>query len=195
MINSHPQAMEFHAFTTRYNGRTHRIITEVGVSSAFDPANPPAIPPVHYRTKALWDTGATGSVITQSTAVALGLTPVGNALVNHAGGTSPSATYLVNVMLPNNVSVAGVLVTECHDVAGDFGAIIGMDIIMSGDLSLSCVDGKSMMSFRIPSLGENDYVKEANRIQFAGVGRNDPCPCGEKHKDGKPMKFKHCHGK
>jgi preprotein translocase subunit SecA len=27
------------------------------------------------------------------------------------------------------------------------------------------------------------------------VGRNDPCPCGAKHDDGRPMKYKHCHGK
>ena len=27
------------------------------------------------------------------------------------------------------------------------------------------------------------------------VGRNDPCPCGEKHPDGRPIKYKHCHGK
>ncbi|HEY9586187.1 MAG TPA: preprotein translocase subunit SecA [Candidatus Paceibacterota bacterium] len=31
--------------------------------------------------------------------------------------------------------------------------------------------------------------------EFAGVGRNDPCPCGAKHPDGRPKKFKHCHGK
>ncbi|MDP3735022.1 MAG: preprotein translocase subunit SecA [bacterium] len=27
------------------------------------------------------------------------------------------------------------------------------------------------------------------------VGRNDPCPCGAKHPDGRPIKYKHCHGK
>ena len=27
------------------------------------------------------------------------------------------------------------------------------------------------------------------------VGRNDPCPCGAKHSDGRPIKYKHCHGK
>ena len=26
-------------------------------------------------------------------------------------------------------------------------------------------------------------------------GRNDPCPCGAKHSDGRPVKYKHCHGK
>ena len=27
------------------------------------------------------------------------------------------------------------------------------------------------------------------------IGRNDPCWCGAKHPDGRPIKYKHCHGK
>jgi uncharacterized protein YecA (UPF0149 family) len=27
------------------------------------------------------------------------------------------------------------------------------------------------------------------------AGRNDPCPCGAKNSDGRPIKYKHCHGK
>jgi len=27
------------------------------------------------------------------------------------------------------------------------------------------------------------------------LGRNDPCPCGAKKPDGRPVKYKHCHGK
>jgi len=27
------------------------------------------------------------------------------------------------------------------------------------------------------------------------LGRNDPCPCGAKHPDGRPVKYKHCHGR
>ena len=61
---------------------------------------------------ALWDTGATKSVITDVTALALNLTPVGSAMVGHAGGISPSNTYLVNFLLPNNVGIPGVLVTN-----------------------------------------------------------------------------------
>ena len=29
----------------------------------------------------------------------------------------------------------------------------------------------------------------------AKAGRNDPCPCGAVKSDGRPVKFKHCHGK
>jgi len=27
------------------------------------------------------------------------------------------------------------------------------------------------------------------------VGRNEPCPCGAKKSDGRPVKYKHCHGR
>jgi uncharacterized protein len=30
---------------------------------------------------------------------------------------------------------------------------------------------------------------------FAKAGRNDPCPCGATDENGRPIKFKHCHGK
>ncbi|MBI4193081.1 MAG: preprotein translocase subunit SecA [Candidatus Colwellbacteria bacterium] len=36
---------------------------------------------------------------------------------------------------------------------------------------------------------------ELPREVLAQTGRNDPCPCGAKHPDGRPVKFKKCHGK
>ncbi|MBI3139488.1 MAG: SEC-C domain-containing protein [Sphingobacteriales bacterium] len=75
-----------------------------------------------------------------------------------------------------------------------------MDIITLGDFSITNHNGDTCMSFRLPSSHEIDYVKNLNYgitpvknigppSEFAGVKRNDPCPCGS----GK--KFKHCHDK
>ncbi|MFA7253642.1 MAG: preprotein translocase subunit SecA [Patescibacteria group bacterium] len=33
------------------------------------------------------------------------------------------------------------------------------------------------------------------RNKLSKVGRNDPCPCGATKADGRPVKYKHCHGK
>jgi hypothetical protein len=68
-----------------------------------------------------------------------------------------------------------------------------MDIISLGDFAITNVGGESCMSFRTPSLLTIDYVVEANKIAWARVGRNDPCPCGKKKADGSPVLFKHCH--
>lgn len=91
--------------------------------------------------------------------------------------------------------MVGVLVCECQNIVGNFGAIVGMDIITKGDLAMTNVNGNTCMTFRIPSIQSIDYVYEARRIRYAGTGRNAPCPCGKKNAQGKPVKFKHCHGR
>jgi hypothetical protein len=179
---------EFHAFTIKANGRLDRLITDIGVSAGFDPADPPNPVPPSKPTKALWDTGASKSVVSTSFVQSLGLAPVGTSQVHHGDGESTRNTYLVNLYLPNKVCIAGVLVTEFPASQKVFDVLVGMDVICHGDLSITNVDGKTTMSFRTPSCESIDYVVTANRMQFAGVGRNDPCPC----KSGK--KFKKCHG-
>jgi len=46
----------------------------------------------------------------------------------------------------------------------------------------------------IPKLDIALASKKANirSAKRRGLGRNDPCPCGKKTSDGKPVKFKHC---
>jgi len=185
----------FHALTIKYNGVTNRIVTELRLSEAFDPTQPPEEPVLQCKTGALWDTGATKSVITGATANSLGLVPSGSTRVVHAGGSSEQNTYLVNFYLPNNVLVAGVQVSECVDIAGSFGAIIGMDIIGMGDLAITNVDQQTCMTFRIPSVQCVDYVTEANEVNLANAKLDEPCPCGNKDENGNPVKFKDCHGK
>ena len=105
----------------------------------------------------------------------------------HANGVDEKATYLVNFALPHSVGVSGVVASE---FAGSqaIDALIGMDVIGLGDLAITHVGGRTCMSFRMPSHGTIDYVKEFNAILFRGVGRNAPCPCGAN------KKFKFCHG-
>ena len=134
-------------------------------------------------------------MITRATAEALQLVPVGQTTVNHAGGCSQASTYVVNIILPNKVGFAGILVSECPDVAGDFGAIVGMDIISQADLSITNVGGQTVMSSRTPSIQPIDYVDRSTSDRFAGTNRNAPCPCGKQGPDGKPVKYKNCHGK
>ena len=178
----------FQAFTFKANGRIDRIVTDLVVLPAFDPKSPPVPGPPRVATKALWDTGATKSVLSSELVKALGLAAAGVTRVNHAGGTSTSSTYMVNLELPHGVGVAGILATEFPAGSIGFGAIVGMDVICHGDLAITNVAGNTWFSFRTPSCEAIDYVVEANRMRFVGVGRNDPCPCGS----GK--KFKKCHG-
>lgn len=178
------------AFTQRYEGLTNVLRSECVVSQAFDPTE--ASRPDSCKVTCVWDTGATNSVVSPRLAKVLKLLPTGRVLVNDASGQKISNTYMVNVMLPNNVGIPFLQVTE--GVLAGFDMLIGMDIISKGDFSISCSGGKTVFSFQLPSTHEIDYV-DGKMTQTPLVkaekepGRNDPCPCGS----GK--KYKHCHGK
>lgn len=183
----------FQAFTTTYTGIANRIVVPIQVADAFDPRVTPSANPEWCQTQALWDTGATNTVITGATAAALKLVPPGVMRVTHAGGTDLRNTYVINVLLPNRVLVTGIQASDCHNTVGNFGMIVGMDIISKGDLAITNFGGKTCMTFRIPSVERIDYVQEFNRRLFAGTSPNAPCPCGAVDANGKPVKFKRCH--
>lgn len=118
--------------------------------------------PSRIEFKALWDTGATNSVITQNVVDACGLESDGfKEGVHHAFGTEENVPiYFVNFVLLNKVKVQGIPVTvgKMHGV----DILIGMDIIGLGDFALTNMDGKTKFSFRIPSIADIDFVAEVN---------------------------------
>lgn len=116
-----------------------------------------------FQVKAIWDTGATATVITDNVVKALGLVPTGMSHVNTANGLAIQNTYIVDVVLPNGLRVTDVTVTGATALSGGCEVLIGMDIITLGDLSITHYKGSTCMSFRIPSLHEVDYVK---RLDF-----------------------------
>ncbi|MBU1092439.1 retropepsin-like domain-containing protein [Patescibacteria group bacterium] len=177
-----------HAFTIRYNGLTRVLMTEVGVSIPFLGTPDQTQKIVVEKYQGIWDTGATGSVVTKRVVDKLGLKPIGAQKVYHAGGESVSSVYLVNIALPSNVMVQGVKVTE-GDLPPKGGAdlLIGMDIIGLGDFSVSHVGGKSTMSFRMPSCRETDYIGEANLQNMKSHFQKKRAPTS-KHQNKKKTK-------
>jgi predicted aspartyl protease len=156
------------------------------------PHEPTRLPIETFR--GLWDTGASTSAITKHVADKLGLIPTGIVSFTHAGGSSATNTYLVNIILPNNVEIRSLRV--CEGILSGQDVLIGMDIIGLGDFSICLKDGKTKFSFQIPSTHDMDFVQEIQKettTHVSGhdkkVGRNDTCPCGS----GK--KYKLCHGR
>ena len=70
-------------------------------------------------------------------------------------------TYLVNLVLPNGVSMVGVRVVEGSVSGGEI--LIGMDVIGQGDFAITHHEGKTTWSFRSPSCDEIDFVPSADR--------------------------------
>ena len=184
------------ALTTAYNGISHVLQSKVFISTAFDPVtHVKPIQPQDCGAKeynAIWDTGATNTVISPKIAQECGLKPISVVQVHTANGERLSQVYLVSIFLPNHVVFPQVRVTEGTISGAD--ALIGMDIITQGDFVISNKDKNTVFSFRIPSVERIDFVKQTpTKIEVDGkmlnkVGRNDLCPCGS----GK--KYKRCHG-
>ncbi|MBI3232244.1 MAG: clan AA aspartic protease, partial [Candidatus Doudnabacteria bacterium] len=131
--------------------------SEVGVSEPFVP--PANIVNIDVKVqikkfKAIWDTGATHSVITSKIVQELNLKPVGMTVVHTANGQAHQKQYIVNFYLPNQVMFSMLRVTEAPLHETDI--LIGMDIISQGDFCISNFEGKTVLTFRMPSCAEID---------------------------------------
>ncbi len=182
------RGLQAQSFTSRYDGKSNVLANQVGITAAFDPTEPPTQPPIMFD--AVWDTGATNSVVTSNVVAQCGLKPSGMVDVHTAQGSHTTETYLVGIHLPNRVAFPSVKVSK-GTIRG-FDVLIGMDIIGTGDFAVTNRDGKTVFSFRIPSMECIDFVKDTQSLKPASldrIGRNAPCPCGS----GK--KYKRCCGK
>jgi len=191
-----PKRLESQSFTSSYSGLSNVLENTIAVCQAYGSEKKPN-KYLEKEYKAIWDTGATGSVITKKVVLDLGLKSVAMTQMKTAGGVVDSPVYIVSIKLPNKVRMAFVKVSQADDLGGSSDILIGMDIIATGDFAVTNIDGKTVFSFRWPSLERIDFVKEtkygvktrkilSNRELPTRIRPNDQCPCGS----GK--KFKNC---
>lgn len=181
------QNIPFRSFTLSAQGRLNVLKTHAVVSAAFDPiVNSPR--PTEVEFEAIWDTGATNSVISQKVVDDCGLKPTGMTIVHTGNGSRNSEVYFVNILLPNRVRFAHIRATK-GDMSPQTHLLIGMDIISQGDFAITNKGDQTCFSFRCPSAERIDFVKSQPIHSSSRQGRNERCACGS----GK--KFKHCCGK
>lgn len=83
---------------------------------------------------ALWDTGATLCYISENVVEQLSLVATGAARVSTPSSESESLdTYLVDLLLPNDILIKDVVVASSKIGAQGIGLLVGMDIITRGD--------------------------------------------------------------
>lgn len=143
--------------------------------------------------KALWDTGAMCTCISTQLATELGLLPDDYGWVNGANN-KPFRAPIYSVQLKMGHFVIPYLRVYGLPMDGqENDVIIGMDVMVKGDLSITNYEGKTVLSFREPSISKIDYVEELRKYdQMHKVymkSKNEKCPCGS----GK--KWINCHGK
>ena len=135
------------AFTTIYQGITRELRTLVVFNGK------------EYT--ALWDKGASGTVIRKDLAHELGLQPVSFAKIHTANGDCVSGIYIMMLELPNKVILSNLAVCD-GILTSDIDFLIGMDVISKGDFAISNFNGQTTLTFRIPSAEKTDYVKQSN---------------------------------
>jgi hypothetical protein len=178
--------------TANHKGIARVIRGPAVVRAAYDPNLDVSKHPPPHKVFAIWDTGATGSVITQAVVDQCSLKQIGLKKVCGVHSEEISPVFLVNIELPN-VGFPNIAVTLGRLPAGT-DVLIGMDIISRGDFAITNHAGNTVFTFRTPSCGKIDFVADAKSghtpVKLAPVvGRNSRCPCGS------GRKFKNCCGK
>jgi len=138
-----------HAFTTTNTSIVNQLRNAVIVK-------PNKTGGVYGERIAVWDTGAMKTTVSSRIVSDFGLRAVKYAPVSTPNGKSIAACYYVDILLPNSLTVADVLVVE--GTLDNFDVLIGMDIISMGDFAVSNYNGKTVFSFRIPSVASIDFV-------------------------------------
>lgn len=162
------QATAVHCFTTiSTSGILRELRNDCLVSEAFDTSEP--LPhPTAMQFSALWDTGASNTVITQKVVDQCGLKPIGLTETHGVGGAHNTEVYLINIVLANKVMFRGLQVIRGDLLQIDL--LIGMDIIAAGDFAVTNAGGKTMFSYRFPSSGHIDFVQQLNHDKL----KNNP---------------------
>ena len=147
--------MSFQAFTEKFDKIEKQLITNCHISEPVIEWHPDLS---FTEFRGLWDTGATRTSISDRVVTLLNLVPIRQTTIFHATGQSIVNVYDISIVLPNNVLIPFMVVSEGR--FSGFDVLIGMDIISQGDFSVSNVDGKTTFSFRTPPYQEIDFVAE-----------------------------------
>ena len=139
-------------FTQRNSDTIEAIITECRICPPVDFSSGKTPSKVYTSPNAMWDTGATNTLISSKIVKFLDLKPFGRSGISSANGVIEANTYLIHLGIPSGCVITNILAIE--DDNEDYEVVIGMDIISRGDFAFTNKDGHSTFSFRIPSQEE-----------------------------------------
>ena len=113
-----------------------------------------------YETQGIIDTGAIVSIISHNVVDKLGAQPQGYRFMDTASEKRViTPVYNASIVLCERLEISNLTVGDGILPDGE-ECLIGMDILSLGDLAVTHFDGKTCISFRIPSLQSID-LKES----------------------------------
>lgn len=102
------------------------------------------------KANAIWDTGATSSMISAAIAKKLQLQVNGTVQIAGVHGIQNARCYYVDIIFGNGFCIPSIKVSEASDFGG-FDLLIGMDIIAKGALIVDGTQGGLNVRFQIPA--------------------------------------------
>lgn len=147
-------ATPINSFTVAYDQIENTLSSPAKIDSPYNPKTMRS-PDFSHEFNAVWDTGATHSVISRNAALHLNLQPITLREILHAGGKETCQVYLVSMLLPHKVIFPHVEVIGSNISTCDL--LIGMDIINQGDFAVSNYQMKTVFTFRMPSIDVIDF--------------------------------------
>jgi hypothetical protein len=129
------------ALKQTYNDLPRELSSDVEIVSLENPSR-------HGIYKGVWDTGATGTSIDTRVFHELNLTPIKCITIHGVNSTETVPLVLIDIILPNRIMAGGIYASVSHIPDADM--LIGMDVILLGDLSISNFDGKTVFTFAHP---------------------------------------------
>ena len=105
---------------------------------------------LEYPAKAVWDTGATSSMISAALAKKLALPLVGTIQIAGVHGVQNARCYSVDIVFGNKFTIPAIKVSEASDFGG-FDILIGMDIIGKGKMNIDGTGSKLTVCFQYPA--------------------------------------------
>ena len=147
----HEDTTAWRSFTVNFHKLVNEIKLPVGVGKPVGTL---------HRFTAVWDTGATSTVISKKVVEVLGLEDIIDQVDTYsADGAGKADAYYVDVQLLNGVQFSSLKVIQ---MGTRDDLLIGMDIIGAGDFCLTNVGGETVLTFESPPYYRYDFVKQIN---------------------------------
>jgi hypothetical protein len=157
----------YYAFSVRFPNLARSLHTKVRVCKQYS-ENPEA----GMQINAVWDTGATSTAVSSLAAKELGLLSIDKLSVHGVNSFTEVDVSIVSIILPNGIILKDKRITVCN-LPPAVDMLIGMDIILMGDLTICNAGNKTLFSYAVPPFPDKiDLVETANELNGRIIGNS-----------------------